>query len=799
MIYSSRIPFKLLGATFLLTGFALLAQPVPRLTSVSSPWFERGKIATVILLGDNLADINAIIFSGDPGFSATNQAVVEMTKGELPLETSGGTVFTQDLPPRENKSATIIVTVDKSASFGPREMRVIGPGGVSNPIFVQVSDLPGIQENGKNTSIATAQTITYPVAVSGVISAATQSDFYKISAKKGQRIIADVFASRTGSALDPSIAILDLEGNELLRSEDVNVFDPLLDFTIKEDGDYILALRDFRHQGSGNASYRLLVGELPYLDFLFPFGGQRGRSVELQLKGRNLDGLSAMKLRVNAEAPLGLQEVRAIAAKGRSNPRDFEVSQFPEYREMEPNNLASNANSVAMPININGLLSEEKDVDTFKVKATKGQRFVFEVMASRFGSPIDALLTLSDTNGAVLQRNDDGAGADARFEHTFAADGEYLLSLRDLLDRGGEFHGYRIAIRPAAGASLSGKFLDDTLRVYKAGRVNVRAEVTRTGFGGSVEVNAVDLPAGVTASPLLIPAEFTGGTIQLQAIEGAAPGNYPLKLSATALVNGTKVTQALQPGAGDRPVKQAFLTVLENAPFTVDIVSFPSTAEQNVRATLEVEVIRAPDFNGEIVLSLEGFSAGRDPITKSFDPRGITFKAGETRGKLSLKPKFDSELGTRPIWVKAEAPYKGGQAVTYSRPVPFTVTEYPFTIATSLSRLVLTALPAGVVSSAAEADLVVRVSRRGLFGEEIALTYEGLPEGVTISSTNVLRGTGEALLKLVATDKAKAGTTNNLVVVGSASVNGRTFQQKTKPVTLMINAPIEVAEAAKKD
>src|SRR5262249_49403382 len=144
--------------------------------------------------------------------------------------------------------------------------------------------------------------------------------FYRFKARKGERLIFDVIAFRAGSPLDSSLAVLDANGKELARSEDVNGLDSLIDFKVPADADYLLQIRDFRYQGGKDYKYRIVAGELPYLDSVFPLGGQRGQPVEVSLRGRNLDELSKLKLRVESDAPLGQQEIRASTARGYSNP-----------------------------------------------------------------------------------------------------------------------------------------------------------------------------------------------------------------------------------------------------------------------------------------------------------------------------------------------------------------------------------------------------------------------------------------------------------------------------------------------
>src|SRR6185295_4940982 len=156
-----------------------------------------------------------------------------------------------------------------------------------------------------------------------------------------------------------------------------------------------------------------------------------------------------------------------------------------------------------------------------KFKSASDQKLVCEVAASRFGSKLDALLILTDTNGVVIQQNDDAAGSDARLEFDAKKDAEYVLAIRDLTDRGGEKFGYRLSIRPptaAAGPSFSALFLPDASRIHREGTTKVRCEVTRAGgFDGPVRFAFADLPSGVFADPVVVANGPASGIMLLSA------------------------------------------------------------------------------------------------------------------------------------------------------------------------------------------------------------------------------------------------------------------------------------------
>jgi hypothetical protein len=207
---------------------------------------------------------------------------------------------------------------------------------------------------------------------------------------------------------------------------------------------------------------------------------------------------------------------------------------------------------------------------------------------------------------------------------------------------------------------------------------------------------------------------------------------------------------------------------------------------------------RRDGFNGDIKLVAEGFNAGREGLTKSFNGGETVIKGADSTGRLTLTPRMDSEIGTRTIVVRGEATVDGRQVITYTRPLPVSVTQYPLLLSSTLPRLALTVLPPGTDSAAGEAETKIRVERRAGFAGDVDLVLEGLPEGLKSEVPKIPAGSGEVTVKLTVTDKAAVGTNFNFTVVGTAMVNERRYKTRTGPIALSITAPeaIEVATNA---
>lgn len=775
-------------AAFVLLGLSAVAQPVPKLNSISPEWIQRGVTIDVVLTGENLGSVTGFVFSGEAGLSASNTPAAALAAPAVTIESASGAITRAETARvMDPKRLVARVTASTNAALSARELRAVTPMGVSNPLLLNVGHLPEVAEREPNNSVEEPQSISLPAAISGVISAAAQSDHFRFMAGKGQELIFEVDAARRGSPLDASLTIMTAAGKELARNEDFNGLDSLLTFNPPADGNYVLQVRDFRYMGGGNFNYRLYAGALPYVESIFPFGGQRGKQVEVALNGKNLEGTAKMTFNIAASSPLGRQEIRANTPKGLSNLLPFDVSEHPDFSETEPNDAISQANTITTPVVINGKVGAAKDFDRFKFKADKDQKLVCDVLAHRFGSPLDTLLILTDTNGAILQQNDDAAAADARIEFDAKKDTEYVLAIRDLTHRGGEKFGYRLSIRPPSSAEsgFTARFLPDTARVSQGSHTRIRCEVTRLGgFEGPVRFTLEDLPSGVTSEPVVLMSGPASGLMIISALKDAPLGAFPIKLIASGTIGSKTVRRNAEALSGDKAARESFLTVLDTAPFTLEPVTLSAALEQNESARIEVMAQRREGFTGDIKLTAEGFSAGRDPITKSFTVSEGVINSTQTVGRVKLQAKLDSEIGTRTIVIKGES----GDVTQFSRPVPITVSQVPFVVSSTLTRLSVTALPTNAQSAASEAATAVKVERRPGFTNEVQLTVEGMPAGMISTLDKIAASGTETTFKLVATDKAPAGT-NTLTVVAASMHNDRNYKHRSAPITLIVNAP----------
>jgi hypothetical protein len=148
-----------------------------------------------------------------------------------------------------------------------------------------------------------------------------------------------------------------------------------------------------------------------------------------------------------ADLPRGQFELWLVNAGGESNRQPIYVDNLPQVAEVEPNNVSSAANPMALESDVWGTLSTRGDVDRFAFDAKAGQNIVFEVAAAEFDSKANVVLTVFDDHGRVLADNNDFAGtADPLLPFIAPAEGRYIVEVRDLMLAGSGEHFYRLAL-----------------------------------------------------------------------------------------------------------------------------------------------------------------------------------------------------------------------------------------------------------------------------------------------------------------------------------------------------------------
>ena len=117
----------------------------------------------------------------------------------------------------------------------------------------------GCNEAVPNNTLSSASSISISQPASGDICAAGDVDYYKFSAKAGDRLTFDVDAKSIGSALDPVLTLINRDGRTVLAENDdevaLQVKDSRVYYVIPADGDYYLRIQAWDHPMAGGADF----------------------------------------------------------------------------------------------------------------------------------------------------------------------------------------------------------------------------------------------------------------------------------------------------------------------------------------------------------------------------------------------------------------------------------------------------------------------------------------------------------------------------------------------------------------
>ena len=138
-------------------------------------------------------------------------------------------------------------------------LRVVTEAGETKPYSLLIdSRVPLVPDKEGNDGFREAQPVKLPAVVDGKIERQRDVDVFRIEGKAGQKLVAEVFAARHGSALDGVLTLYTAEGNQAATSDDHGgSFDPRIETVLPRDGVYYVALIDAHDTGGALHLYRL--------------------------------------------------------------------------------------------------------------------------------------------------------------------------------------------------------------------------------------------------------------------------------------------------------------------------------------------------------------------------------------------------------------------------------------------------------------------------------------------------------------------------------------------------------------
>ncbi len=537
------------------------------------------------------------------------------------------------------------VAIAADVPEGTYDVRLLGRFGVSNPRLFAVSHgLTDVAEKEPNDEPATAQRIAVNSAVNGM-SDGNREDMYRFAAKKGQRIVVECQAGKLDSQMDATLTLSAADGRQLASNGDYNGRDPLLDFLAPSDGDYILAVHDLSFRGG--EPYRLVVTDRPRIENVFPRAVQAGRPATLTVLGRNLGaGAKPSAWRIDdrpleeyqetvtapgdlltlgryrfAEHPTGHSVLPTAAtctltgfqfqARGKDgDPVPLLVVDAPVAVEVEPNDEATKAQPIALPVAISGRFDRPRDADWYEFEAAETGPHAFEVYCERIAGRADPYLVVTDDKGQRLTELDDfghrinafdGHLRDPSGTVNLTAKRRYRVLVQDRYRRGGARFQYVLTVHKAkpdfyAAVIHSQNPGPSGTTVRRGGSTYLDVILHRQeGFNGPVTITAEGLPRGLHALPTTI--RDNRGVFVFRADADAPDAVGVVALIATAKVGETTLRREVRPYtrvwnqanlASSRPTRELVVAVRETSPFALHFE--PERLEAKAGGKVEVKL-----------------------------------------------------------------------------------------------------------------------------------------------------------------------------------------------------------------
>lgn len=764
-----------LAVLLLLSSVPIFPSPAAATTVVSTPRLsvilprgvKRGGEHKLRFSGARLGDAEEV-FLYDQGVTVTNLAVVDAN------------------------NIDVTVQVASDCRLGEHLAQVRTRSGISDYRSFFIGQLNDVVEVEPNNEFSVAQAIEKNVTLNGVIQNEDQ-DFFKFSAKKGERISVEIEAIRLGAMIDPFISLLDANRFELAVADD-SAFgkqDGVISLIAPADGEYTVLVRESAFGGNGASRYRLHVGTFPRPTVAYPAGGKPGSSLDVTFLG-DAAGPIVQKITVPAEAAfragLFVTDDQGITP----SPIQFRAVDLENVMETEDNGHWTETAAAPVPAAFNGIIQQPGDYDYFKFAAKKGQALRFQCYARRLGSGLDPVINVfRASNKQHLKGDDDARRPDCYMDLTIPEDGEYFLRVRDHLGRGQADFVYRVEVStPTPSLRVEIPRVDrysqlrQSIAVPQGNRFATIIRAARGGFGGELKMIAENLPPGITMIAPNMHAGLNVVPVVFEATADAQPAGALIDFKARHVDEAKNIVGSFfniaefalgQPNnaryyaaAADKlPV-----AVIDKLPFKLELVQ------------PQVPLVRDGTMNIKIVAHRdEGFDA---PIRIQFPfrPRGVgtTYQIEMPKGKnevlYPMNANGSATVGKWPVYAIGWADVNG-QAWASTQMAELNIT--PPYVTMQIKRT--------VCERGKSAQIVCKLVHATPFEGEAKAELLGLPPNISTKPLTFNKDTQELVFPVQTNDKSPVGKHRSVfcrITITQAgepivSTAGRTELQITKP------------------
>ncbi len=762
--------------------------------TISTLWpvgIRRGTSQTFVLDGRNLAGARAFLFDA-PGLHARLLSVVDVAEQAQKIRINVD--LSAEVPRGKKQRAQITVTASAAVTPGIHWFRIQSPLGTSNMMAFDVGSLPEIQTKD---SKASAQAVLLPATLVGTIAAPGKVNAYEFAGRAGEDVVFRVVASQLGSTLRSVLTLQDSSGRKLAQAGKFSDHpDAVLISRLPAAGEYTVTIADQEEKGGKDRYYRLYAGDLPYITSVFPLGVQAGKiAADVRVQGVNLGGIH--EVRVNPPPVADgwtVLPLRITTPGGElSNTVNLAVTNEPEVTEAEPNDTPAQAQSIPVPVVVNGRIYKSgndasPDEDYFRFTARQGQKLTIEVAANRLGSPLDSVIEVLDSQGRPVPR------ALVRCLN------ETSLTLSD---RDSRSRGYRLLSRTGFHENdylMVGEELDQIQFISD----QPDEDILLKGFGDlrvallgtSPEAHYITEPV-YRAEILPVDAKFPPNGLPVFRLnyrnDDGGPGyGADSRLDFVAPRDGQYLLH-IKDVRGLQGTDFGYQLILRNA--APDFTLAASPDNPNVpragRIPVEVTANRMLGYQGPIEIRFLGLPAG---ITAA--PASIPAGQDSATVILAASPQAPAWALAAPFKVEGRAWIGGRQIIRIADP------EAPLRVAALMPPpdVFVAAQPREVTLAPGQtATVTIHVARQNGFKGRVPCEIENLPPGVRVVNVGlngVLVHSGESSHTFTLTAESWAQpVTQPIYVVGTVESNSST-DHASPPILLKVAGKSEMAANA---
>ncbi|MEO1998697.1 MAG: PPC domain-containing protein, partial [Planctomycetaceae bacterium] len=495
------------------------------------------------------------------------------------------------------------ITIDSETRPGLRFWRVwTSQGVVPSKPFV-VGDFPEVIESEADGR-PIPQKVTLPVTANGRIFPREDVDLWTFDAKQGESITCEVVAARIGSPLDSHLVVRNSGGQQLAQNFDFSGTDSRVRFVAPRTDTYTVSIHDTSYRGLQHFVYRLTMTNGPFIDHIYPLGGQAGTTRPFRVIGQNAPN-TLVQMAIPQD-PVGLLNQFLPVAHNLTQPILMSSNTHPEFLEED---IKSDQPGIAVPTVLNGRIMKSAEHDEWTLVAKAGLELQIALQAAALGSPLDAVVAAHDMSGKQIAQG--GSTLENPHDPTLSvkvpADGQFRLVVSHVdPEQTGPEYAYRITVRHVE-PDFQIQLPSDAITLFREAESKFKITAKRqAGLDSEIALEIQGLPAGVTVKNTNIPKGKPSTELVFSCAKQVSVQLAKLTISGTAQIGDKELRRLGTVGTlrGAAPRTTVSLAVAIPTPFKLDGRAFRTSYGERGTLTRRHYRIERNGFKGPLTVSL---------------------------------------------------------------------------------------------------------------------------------------------------------------------------------------------------